>query len=65
MSTRRSPEERQASQDATSLRKVSEKMAKIEGKIDSARMGSEERLALLRTQASLSDERETLRDQRR
>ena len=49
---------------AVELRKVSDKMDRLERKIDKAGMGSEERLALLRQQASLSDERQTLRDRR-
>jgi hypothetical protein len=56
--------DRQQVREATKLRRLSVEMEKLERKIDKANMGSEERLALLRKQAAVSDARQNLRDQR-
>jgi hypothetical protein len=56
--------DRESLKEAVRLRRVTDEMDRLERKIDKAGMGSEERLALLRQQASLSDERQNLRDRR-
>ncbi|MDP9347444.1 MAG: hypothetical protein M3P44_17355 [Actinomycetota bacterium] len=56
--------DRQNVREAVRLRRLSDEMDKLDRKIDKASMGSEERLSLLRKQASISDERQTLRDRR-
>jgi hypothetical protein len=45
---------------ATARRRLTEKMLRLDEKIDRQRPGSPERLALLREQANLSDQREAL-----
>jgi hypothetical protein len=45
---------------ATARRKLTEKMLRLDQKIDRQQPGSPERLALLREQANLSDQREAL-----
>lgn len=44
----------------TARRKLTEKMLRLDGMIDRQQPGSPERLALLRQQANLSDQREAL-----
>ena len=45
---------------ATARRRLTEKMLRLDQKIDRQRPGSPERLVLLREQANLSDQREAL-----
>jgi hypothetical protein len=45
---------------ATARRKLTEKMLRLDQMIDRQKPGSPERLALLRQQANLSDQREAL-----
>jgi hypothetical protein len=45
---------------AAARRKLTEKMLRLDAQIDKQRPGSAERLALLREQANLSDQREAL-----
>lgn len=56
--------DRENVREAVRLRRLTDEMDKLDRKIDKADMGTEERLTLLRRQASLSDERQTLRDRR-
>ena len=56
--------DRQNVREAVRLRRLTDEMDKLDRKIDKADMGTEERLTLLRRQASVSDERQTLRDRR-
>ena len=56
--------DRENVREAVRLRRLTDEMDKLDRKIDKADMGTEERLTLLRRQASVSDERQTLRDRR-
>ncbi len=56
--------DRENVREAVRLRRLTDEMDKLDRKIDRANMGSAERLKLLREQASVSDERQTLRDRR-
>jgi hypothetical protein len=49
---------------AVASRRLTEQMLRLERNIEKQEMGSPERLELLRQQASLSDERESLRSRR-
>jgi hypothetical protein len=49
---------------AVKARKLTEQMLRLERTIEKQEMGSPERLEMLRQQASLSDERESLRSRR-
>ena len=55
---------RDAARRVAQMQKLSDEMARLERQIDTAGMGSPERLALLRRQASVSDARQTLMDRR-
>jgi hypothetical protein len=57
------PTSKPASKAVTS-RRLTEQMLRLERTIDKQEMGSAERLAMLREQANLSDERERLTSRR-